>query len=144
MDNIGLIIIINKYDKHFTTYEQTFICSSIDDAKNKLIDYLANNLLLEIDYPMSLEQFEYIWFSEQYVNTNAFSYKIFSNKWDQPWTLDEIYLDVIDKIVDNDNNNPPDFTKLYGEPDETSDNDDKDPNDKFFQPTQHETTEHEV
>jgi hypothetical protein len=66
---------------------------------------------------LDLIDFEYIWFKEQYVKTNAFVYQIYHNdKWSEPWDTQDIYEDVLEKIQDYENKNIPDFSKIYGEP----------------------------
>jgi hypothetical protein len=118
MNKIGLIVNINKYNHYFETSNATFVCDSVDEAKNKMIDHLVTRMgSLNIDYPMDLNDFEYIWFNQNYVNTNAFIYFIFNEtKWYQPWDLQEIYEEFLDKMVEKDSSNPPDFDTIYGEP----------------------------
>ncbi len=128
MNNIGLVVVINKFNHNFDTSNATFVCDSIDNVKENLISYLISQLgILNIDYPMDLTEFENIWFKEKYVNTNAFSYFIFQDgKWIQPWDLQEIYDEFLDKMIENDSSNPPDFDTIYGEP-----NPDEEVNDDF-------------
>jgi len=130
MNKIGLIVNINKYKHYFETSNATFVCDTFDNIKEKLINHLVLHFgNLNIDYPMDLTDFEYIWFNQNYVNTNAFSYFIFSQsdqsaKWSQPWELQEIYDDFLDKMVEKDSLNPPDFDTIYGEPNPDEDMDD--------------------
>lgn len=128
MNSIGLIVNIYKFNHNFDAVNSTFICESINDAKDKLINYLISQLgNLNIDYPMDLTEFENIWFKQNYVNTNAFSYFIFQdNKWIQPWELHEIYDEFLDKMIEKESSNPPDFETIYGEP-----NPDEEVNDNF-------------
>jgi hypothetical protein len=131
MNKIGLIVNINKYKHYFETSNATFVCDTIDNTKEKLINHLVLQFgNLNIDYPMDLTDFEYIWFKENYVNTNAFSYFIFfqsdqDTKWCQPWDLQEIYDEFLDKMVEKDSTNPPDFDAIYGEPNPDEEVDDK-------------------
>lgn len=128
MNNIGLVITINKFKQYFETSQSTLICESIDEAKYKLIDYLAkefNNL--NIDYPFDFSDFEYNWFGQQYVNTNAFYYTLFiDGAWHEPWEHQDIYSEVLDKMQTIEEANPPNFDEIYGEP-----NPDEDTVDKF-------------
>lgn len=128
MNKIGLVVNVNKFNHNFDVSNITLVCDSMDDVKEKLINYLILQLgNLDIDYPMDLTEFENIWFKENYVNTNAFSYFIFqNNKWVQPWDLQEIYDDFLDKMIEHDSSNPPDFDTIYGEP-----NPDEEVNDDF-------------
>lgn len=118
MNKIGLIINISKYNNYFETSNTTFLCDTIDEAKGKMIEYLVTQMgSLNIDYPMDLHDFEYIWFKQTYVNTNAFTYFIFNDtKWHQPWDLQDIYDEFLDKMIEKDSLNPPDFDTIYGEP----------------------------
>ncbi len=128
MNKIGLIITINKFNHWFETTQVSFSCENIDDTKNNLVDYLVTQFKnLNIDYPLDFADFEYAWFKQQYVNTNAFYYKVFmENSWHEPWDQQDIYSEVLDKMFEQETQNPPDFTNLYGEPDP-----DEEVNDKF-------------
>jgi len=114
-------IIINKYTKYFISNETNFISDSLENTKNQIIKIIANEFKdIHIDYPIELDDFEYKWFGEQYINSSSFYYKIFDsnfNKWIEPWNKQEIYSDVIDFIINEDSQNPPDFNKIFGEPD---------------------------
>ena len=126
MNKIGLIVDINKFNHYFETSNATFICDTIDEAKDKMIEYLVTYMgSLNIDYPMDLHDFEYIWFNQNYVKTNAFTYFIFNGtKWYQPWDLQEIYEEFLDKMIAKDSLNPPDFDTIYGEPNPDEENED--------------------
>jgi hypothetical protein len=127
MSKIGLIVNINKFNKCFETSNATFVCDSDDEAKNKMIEHLVTYMgSLNIDYPMDLDDFEYVWFKQNYVKTNAFTYFIFNEtKWHQPWDLQEIYEEFLDKMVEKDSSNPPDFDTIYGEPNPDEEEEDK-------------------
>lgn len=102
MNNFGLIVIINKYNKNiYSSYSKTFNIINIDEGYNKLIEYLAeqfNHLI--IDFPQDLDDFEYIWFDNSYVNSSVFDYYIFNDKWIQPWNKQELYEDVLNLMFD--------------------------------------------
>jgi len=118
MNKIGLIIIINKFKNYFETSQTNFVCDSVSDAKDKLVEHLAKELsILNIDYPNDFIDFEYHWFHQQYVNTSAFNYKLFTDcVWCEPWEHQEIYSDVLDKMLANEESDPPNFEEIYGEP----------------------------
>jgi hypothetical protein len=118
MANIGLIVTINKYKNHFASSTSTIVCSTIEEAKLELIKFLvAHFSLLNIDFPMEYNDFEFIWFNEMYVGTNAFTYRLYhDNKWSEPWTHQEIYDDVLEAMYVAMIANPPDFDTMYGEP----------------------------
>ncbi len=128
MSKIGLIVNISKYNHCFETSSANFVCGTIDEARDKMIEHLVTHMgSLNIDYPMDLHDFEYLWFKQNYVNTNAFTYFIFNDtKWYQPWDLQEIYDEFLDKMIEKDSSNPPDFDTIYGEP-----NPDEEAEDKF-------------
>ena len=98
----GLIINLNKYNTYCEIIHKTFICESIEECRNELINFLVSELnVLNIDFPLEFSDFEYIWLKQNYINTNIFNYMIFSNNiWSSPWELDDIYTDVLDKIHD--------------------------------------------
>ena len=115
---VGLIINFIKYTQYFNIITESYICNDIDDAKKKLIDYLINQFqYLKIDFPLNLEDFEYIWFKNEYINTNVFTYKIFiNNKWEEPWELQDIYTDLLDILQNIENEKILDLSEIYGEP----------------------------
>jgi hypothetical protein len=126
MNKIALVLTINKYFTYFETQTIYNIYDSLEIAKQSLIDIIFSNFkYLNIDYPSDLIDFEYIWFKEQYVKTNAFVYQIcYNDKWSEPWDPQDIYDDVLEKIQDYENKNVPDFSKLYGEPNPDMEEDD--------------------
>jgi hypothetical protein len=128
MNNIGLIVFINKYNIYFETINTSYLCDSIDDAKSKLIEALLREFSCKnIDYPLELIDFEYYWFNNKYVNADSFYYKLFiDGNWTEPWERQEIYSDVLEKMLEQENSNPPNFTEIYGEP-----NPDEEISDKF-------------
>lgn len=128
MNKIGLIVTVNKFKYYFETEQQTWVCDSVEEAKKLLVKHLASLFSsLSIDYPLELSEFEYIWFGKQYVNTNAFNYKVFiGDKWIEPWEQEDIYSDVLDEMLDTENESPPKFEEIYGEP-----NPDEEVNDNF-------------
>ncbi len=119
MNKIGLVITINKYKHYFETNQITCICETMDEAKDKLVEYLANEFsILNIDFPLDLADFEHLWFHQQYVNTNSFYYKLFmEGVWHEPWDHQDIYSDVLNKMQAYEESNPPNFEEIYGEPD---------------------------
>ena len=119
MSKVGLFIGITKSSTYFESINEYKVVDTIDEARVELINYLVRQLgVLNIDYPLSVEDFEYIWFNEQYVKSSVFNYKLFVNdKWVEPWESQEIYSDVLDKMFDEETKNPPDFSHIYGEPD---------------------------
>jgi len=98
---IGLIITINEYKNYFKSYDKTFICDTIDIAKNELIKYIAELFnKLDIDFPEDIYDFERIWYDNKYINAKIYNYKLFiDNKWIEPWEYEELYYDIIDQIV---------------------------------------------
>ena len=111
--NIPLYIIITK--PNVPKYENTtFICSSLEECKNKLIIKLKNEIIKFIDYPDDIDDFiTNYWYTENYMNNEFFDYNIFyNNEWIKPWTTQELYdtvIDIINKIdiqdsIYNDNN----------------------------------------
>ena len=97
MSKIGLIVTINKIDESVQT---TFICSTLNECYIELINHIAKIFnILYIDFPINLEDFEYIWFKQEYTKNNSFVYSVFeNNKWINPWTYEDIYSDVLTKM----------------------------------------------
>jgi hypothetical protein len=114
----GLIVTINKFNNCFESYQEIYTGNSMEDVNNKLINIISTEFnKINIDFPLELSDFEYIWFKQNYVKCDAFSYKIFyDGKWSEPWDNQEIYSDVLDKMLEKTIANPPDFSEMYGEP----------------------------
>ena len=128
MTTFALTITLNKFTKYFESINKTFTCSDLEVTKSVLINFIASHINhLTIDYPLTLEEFEYIWFDEQYVKCNLFSYNVFNvqtNEWINPWSLDEIYEDTLAYLHAKELLVPVDLSKLYGEPNPDEDEDD--------------------
>jgi len=128
MTTFALTITLNKFTKYFESINKSFTCSDLEVTKNVLINFIASHINhLTIDYPLTLEEFEYIWFDEQYVKCNLFSYNVFniqSNEWINPWSLDEIYEDTLTYLHAKELLVPVDLSKLYGEPNPDEEEDD--------------------
>jgi hypothetical protein len=122
-EQIGLTITINYLLTYFKTDQIYLYCSSVEEAKLKMIEILANKFAqLYIDYPHDLNEFEFEWFNKQYVDSNCFYYKLcviepnHTLKWIEPWEYQELYLDILDHIQQIENSNPPKFEEIFGEP----------------------------
>ena len=96
---IPMFIIITR--PKIPKYEKlTFSCENLEECKNKLIVNFKNNILNKVDYPEDLDDFSSLfWYNEYNMDNNLFDYEIFiDNKWSKPWTLQELYEQVIDII----------------------------------------------
>jgi hypothetical protein len=115
---IGLIITINKYSSWFSSNTQTFTFSTLEECQNKLISYLTDIInILNIDFPQDLDEFETLWFNENYVNCSFFEYRLFNNDmWSEPWDKQDIYSLVLDNLIKVQQEQNIDYEKLYGEP----------------------------
>jgi hypothetical protein len=119
---IGLIVTINRFvnysgHKYFKAKTVTTMCKTLEDAHSELVRYLCSQFKdLNIDFPIDINEFELLWFDREYIETHAFTYKVFNNKWMEPWEMEDIYSDVMDLMFDTESKNPPDFSELYGEP----------------------------
>ena len=118
MNKIGLALTINKYNTYFESVSYFTVNESIENAKKSLVNTLVDHFKhINIDFPLDLIDFEYLWFKQQYVKTNSFVYKIYSNEtWSEPWELQDIYDEVLEKLEEYEIKNVPDFSKMYGEP----------------------------
>ena len=114
---IALIITINKHDTVcFSSDIFTFTCNDMKETYNKLIDTLVKNLNINIDLPLELCEFEYLWFDKQYTKLSAFEYNIFSNnQWTIPWESQYIYEDFLETIHELEIKEAPDFSKVFEE-----------------------------
>lgn len=119
MSKIALSLTVNKFINHFESIPYFLTFDSLEDTRNEIVNILVTHFKkLNINYPHELIEFEYELFSQQYVKTDAFTYKIYQNeKWEEPWETQDIYDDVIEKIIYEDSKDPPDFSEMYGEPD---------------------------
>jgi len=105
----NLTVCITEYKQCFNIHNYYTTYKTIDDAKQGLIEIIFNKIkMLNIDFPLCFDHFENIWFQDQSINSNMFSYKIVQDdKWIEPWSHHEIYLDVLDKIELYENENIP-------------------------------------
>jgi hypothetical protein len=109
LDQVHLTVCITEYKQCFNIYNYYTTHKTIDEAKQELINIIFNKIkMLNIDFPLCFDHFENIWFQDQSINSNMFSYKIVQeDKWVEPWSYHEIYLDVLDKIQLYENENKP-------------------------------------
>jgi len=98
--SIGLSITFIKYNNHFKILNEYLVCDNIEEAREKLIDYFIKQIKdINIDFPLEFDDFEYIWLDNNYIDGNMINYKIFiKNEWIEPWELQEIYSDVLNKL----------------------------------------------
>lgn len=97
--NIPLTLIItNPKQNNYT--QLNFVCASLEECQNKLITNIKNKITMKIDYPDSLDEFTNIyWYNTNIINNPVFDYNIFyENQWTKPWSLDELYEDVLELI----------------------------------------------
>lgn len=86
---------------NFPKYEtNTFVCSTLEECKNKLIINLKNTIYKQIDYPADVDDYVTLyWYADNAMNNEFFDYQIFvDNKWSKPWTIQELYEIVINII----------------------------------------------
>jgi len=119
MNKIGLSLTINKFTTYFESIPHFLLFDTLDDARKELINILVTHYKkFNINYPPILIDFEHEVFSQQYVKAETFVYKIFQNdRWEEPWEPQDIYDDVIEQIIKEESDNPPEFSEIYGEPD---------------------------
>lgn len=119
MNKIGLSLTINKFTTYFESIPHFLMFENLENARTELINILVTHYKkFHINYPPVLIDFEHEVFSYQYVKAETFVYKVFQNdKWEEPWESQDIYDDVIEQIIKEESENPPDFSEIYGEPD---------------------------
>jgi hypothetical protein len=111
--SIPIFITITK--PNIPKYETiTYICNTLEDCQNKLIVNLKNIINKKIDYPEDVDDFSTnYWYNDYSMDNEFFDYNLYyNNKWVKPWTLQELYDDVINIInqvdiqdsIYNDNN----------------------------------------
>lgn len=103
-----IIIIINNFFPYIKQFKTVEYYNTIDECKEYLINYISDNFkTLNIDFPLTLEEFEYIWFDNNRAEADAFLYTIiplnenrdnYKLSWNEPWTLDEVYSLILDKM----------------------------------------------
>jgi hypothetical protein len=97
--NIPMFIIFTK--PTVPKYElTTYVCESLEDCQNKLIVNIKNKILKKVEYPPDLETFALTaWYNEYNMENYIYDYQIFlDNKWQKPWSLEELYESVIEII----------------------------------------------
>ena len=92
------------YPKENKFLTKNFIFDNLDECLNKIIITVKDHINKKINYPVDLDEFTNIhWYENNVMNNEVFDYYIFiNNEWKQPWTLQEIYEDVVDIIHKND------------------------------------------
>ena len=99
-DIIPMFITITK--PNVPKYEtNTFICNNLEDVYNKLIVNFKKSIDKNIDYPSDVDDFvTNFWYNENAMDNEFFDYNIFyENKWQKPWTLQELYDNAINIII---------------------------------------------
>lgn len=99
MTNYGLYIIFTK--PNVPKYELlNFVCSSLEECYNKLIVNIKNKINMNIDFPSDLDDFAYLhWYNNYSMDNEIFDYNVFSNnEWTKPWTLQELYENILEII----------------------------------------------
>lgn len=119
MSKIALSLTVNKFISHFESISYYLTFDTLENVKTEIINILVTHYKkLHINYPHNLVDFEYEIFNQQYVKADTFNYKIYYNdKWEEPWENQDLYDEVIEKIINEEIENPPDFSEIYGEPD---------------------------
>ncbi len=92
------------YPKENKFLTKNFIFENLDECLNKIIITVKDHINKKIDFPSDLDEFTNIhWYENNVMNNEVFDYYIFINdEWKQPWSLQEIYEDVVDIIHKND------------------------------------------
>ena len=119
MSKFPVSLTVNKYVNHFESIPYFLIFESLEYAKLGIINILVTHYKkLHVNYPHDLVDFEYLLFDQNYVKADAFVYKIYQNdQWEEPWEPQDIYDEVIERIIKEESENPPEFSEIYGEPD---------------------------
>lgn len=102
-----------------------FMFNTLDECLNKIIITVKNHINKKNVFPNDLEEFTNIhWYEDNILNNNVFDYSIYidtDNEWKQPWTLQEIYENVIEIInqidIQNALLNPDNYIEHYEEED---------------------------
>ena len=98
----GLIITLKFKDNDLI---KKFSLPSLNEIQKELINFLALEFnKLQIDFPLNLNEFESIWFDFYSMNhlDYIFNYNIYDSErseWITPWELQDIYNDILEKIL---------------------------------------------
>ena len=101
--NIPLYLIITK--PNVPKYEIiNFNCTSLEDCENKLIVHFKKLIMTKIiDYPLDVDDFITIYYSEYSMDNIFFDYNIFhDNEWKKILSLQELYDKVLNIIYEVD------------------------------------------
>lgn len=102
----SLVVIINKYINYFDQFKYHKICDTMKECESVLVDFISGHVKdLNIDFPLDLEDFNTIWFDNNRVEADSFTYLIIPlNKssitynWNEPWNLNDVYDLLLDNI----------------------------------------------
>ena len=97
--NFPMFITITK--PNVPKYETiSIICKTLDECQNRLIFSFKKCIERNIDYPNDVDDFvTNYWYNENSMDNEFFDYNIYyEDKWQKPWTLQELYEIVINII----------------------------------------------
>jgi hypothetical protein len=103
INKIGLVVTINNNINNITKH---FTCITLEQCYQELLECLVQEFKqFKNDYPMTLDDFNILWFDKIFeyygdFDYDCFTYSIFNNnEWIEPWNKDDIYNDLLDKLI---------------------------------------------
>lgn len=109
----SVIVIINQWLPYYKNIKFPIYSGELNDCRNYIINVVSDNFKkLDIDFPLNLDDFEYIWFDSNRTDANSFTYILIPNNnnnisygWDEPWSLEDLYDDILENMYQYEINN---------------------------------------
>jgi hypothetical protein len=99
---------------------KTFYPKDLENCRDILTNYIVtiiNTTINFLDFPNDVYEFENIWFDYNYVNSTFYTYKI-DDVESELWDYQEIYDEVLEKLLELEYKFAPKFDDLYQEQEE--------------------------
>jgi hypothetical protein len=113
---LDITIVFNNENRQ----TKTFYPTDLENCRDILTNYIVtiiNTTINFLDFPSDVYEFENIWFDYNYVNSTFYTYKI-DDVESELWDYQEIYDEVLEKLLELEYKFAPKFDDLYQEEEE--------------------------
>ena len=95
---MGLIVIVHHIDETCTF---SYVCDNIHECHKNIIDTIISLLeKVNIDIPLELERFNFLWFNNSCRPNDFCEYYIFNGtEWISPFEIQELYSDSVNEFL---------------------------------------------
>jgi hypothetical protein len=113
---LDITIVFNNENRQ----TKTFYPTDLENCRDILTNYIVtiiNTTINFLDFPSDVYEFENIWFDYNYINSTFYTYKI-DDVESEIWDYQEIYDEVLEKLLELEYNFAPNFNDLYHDEEE--------------------------